>query len=415
MTVRGGVSWLSSSSAEIARARNVLKALTPGGVIDELGFLVLQGAFAEQFYPAVTTPMTRARYLIFVPAIYQYLERSGKAAGKDVDRLSRDLQFDLLQSVREEDGAIGKEIGRGIVRPPSEIYWNALAVLGLATQRVSEASYQRRLSAGAFRLEVLQDDDKVAYPDDAESLWDMSLRLSHVIPDGVFPSNNSLRLRTSEATSPPGALRGREARRARVPHLSPGVTRRSATPGRPRCDHQRVGTCRTCRSRRRFAVDHARKLSLFAKGTTLQYHRMLIEKKGAEDPGAAEAFAAWWEAAQGELASWDIDDFFAHIRRWDANRRPVQDSEFLREWIGCCTAAPSGPAALNDETARAIIRLREDRVRPGKQRFKVKYQFDSWRMLPRYRPEDLYQLRYRHPQGLQFSEDIADGLLRGTA
>ena len=96
MTVRGGVSWLSSSSAEIARARNVLKALTPGGVIDELGFLVLQGAFAEQFYPAVTTPMTRARYLIFVPAIYQYLERSGKAAGKDVDRLSRDLQFDLL-------------------------------------------------------------------------------------------------------------------------------------------------------------------------------------------------------------------------------------------------------------------------------------------------------------------------------
>ena len=163
------------------------------------------------------------------------------------------------------------------------------------------------------------------------------------------------------------------------------------------------------------AIDHAKKLSLFARGTTLQYHRMLIEKKGVEDPGAAEAFAAWWEAAQGELASWDIDDFFAHIRRWDANRRPVQDSEFLREWIGCCTAATSGLAALNDATARAIVRLREDRVRPGKQRFKVKYQFDSWRMLSRYRPEDLYQLRYRHPQGLQFAEDIADGLLRGTA
>ena len=95
-----------------------------------------------------------------MPAIYQYLERSGKAAGKDVDRLSRDLQFDLLQSVREEDGAIGKESGRGIVRPPSEIYWNALAMLGLATQHVSEASYQRRLSAGAFRLEALQDDER---------------------------------------------------------------------------------------------------------------------------------------------------------------------------------------------------------------------------------------------------------------
>ena len=29
---RGGVAWLSSSSGEIARARSVLKALTPGGV-----------------------------------------------------------------------------------------------------------------------------------------------------------------------------------------------------------------------------------------------------------------------------------------------------------------------------------------------------------------------------------------------
>ena len=414
MIVRGGVSWLSSSSAEIARARNVLKALTPGGVIDELGFLVLQGAFAEQFYPAVTTPMTRARYLIFVPAIYQYLERSGKAAGRDVDRVSRDLQFDLLQSVREEDGAIGKESGRQIVRPPSEIYWNALAVLGLATQRVSEASYQRRLSAGAFRLEVLQDDDKVAYPDDAESLWDTSLRLSHVLPDGVFPSKNSLRLRTSEARllrERYGAVKpgGRESL---ISHLVSLADRR-------RLDDfdaiTNVWDVPDLPVETQVTVDHGRKLSLFAKGTTLQYHRMLIEKKGAEDPGAADAFAAWWEAAQGELASWDIDDFFAHIRRWDANRRPVQDSEFLREWIRRCTAATSGPAALNDETARAIIRRREDRVRPGKQRFKVKYQFDSWRMLPRYRPEDLYQLRYRHPQGLQFAEDIADGLLRGTA
>ena len=84
--------------------------------------------------------------------------------GKDVDRLSRDLQFDLLQSVRDEDGAIGKESGRSLVRPPSEIYWNALAALGLATQRVSEASYQRRLSGGGFRPEVLQDDDKSGAP-----------------------------------------------------------------------------------------------------------------------------------------------------------------------------------------------------------------------------------------------------------
>ena len=91
MEGRSGIGWLSSSSAEIARARDVLKSLTPGGVIDELGFRILQGAFADQFYPAVTTPMTRARYLVFVSAIYQHLERSGNAVGGDADRPVRRL------------------------------------------------------------------------------------------------------------------------------------------------------------------------------------------------------------------------------------------------------------------------------------------------------------------------------------
>jgi hypothetical protein len=68
MTFRSGLAWLSSSSAEITRARSVLDALKKPGVIDELGFLMLNGVFAERLYPGVTTIMTRARYLVFVPA-----------------------------------------------------------------------------------------------------------------------------------------------------------------------------------------------------------------------------------------------------------------------------------------------------------------------------------------------------------
>ena len=77
--MHGGLRWLSPSSAEITRARAVLEALRTPGVIDELGFLMLNGAFAERVYPGVTTIMTRARYLIFLPAIYRYLEQSRKA------------------------------------------------------------------------------------------------------------------------------------------------------------------------------------------------------------------------------------------------------------------------------------------------------------------------------------------------
>jgi hypothetical protein len=405
------LAWLSSSSAEIARARNVLKALTPGGVIDELGFLVLQGAFADYFYPAVTTPMTRARYLIFVPAVYQYLERSGKAVGRDVDRVARDLQFNLLQSLLETDpdGAIGREKGRNVIRTPSDTYWSALASLGLATQKVSEASYQRRLSAGGFRGGILKDDDSAPHPEDEESLWDASLRLSSILSEGAFPAGTSFRLRRKEAE----LLLQRYEGLNEFGHDSLIVqmvllARQRRLSDLAKLDH--LWQIPGLKPRSLAAAQHARLLSLFARGVTLQYHRMLIEKKNATDTGAGEAFVAWWQAAQEDLSRWDLDEFFALIRHWDADRRPLYDRQFIREWRTRCATARSAKRALDDPEARLIIGQREDRVRPGKQRLRVKYQLDSFRVLPAYPTDVIYQLQYRHPVGRRFAEDIATGL-----
>src|SRR4051812_50187787 len=110
MRLRSGIAWLSSSSAEISQAREVLKAMKPSGVLDELGFLVLFGAFGNRFYPATNTVMTRARYLVFVPAIYQHLEEDRrKVVGKDADRISKDLQYELSKVLLENDErAIGR-------------------------------------------------------------------------------------------------------------------------------------------------------------------------------------------------------------------------------------------------------------------------------------------------------------------
>lgn len=414
MPIRSGVAWLSSSGAEISRARHVLKALAQSGVLDELGFLALQGAFADHLYPAVTTPMTRARYLIFVPAVYQWLEQSGKAVGKDVDRLSRDLQYEVLKALPSaEPGAIGRESGRNIVRPPSEIYWNALSALGIATERISESTYQRRLSAGEYRSKGWRDDDKAAHAEDAESLWNPSLRLSHVMPGGVCAEATDLRLRKSEALF----LQKRYA------ELKPG--------GHDTLITHLVSLVRATQVHDIEAIEypwevpalppetaealrHARLLSLFARGVTLQYHRMLIEKRRDADPGAAEAFNAWWDCAQGDLANWKLDDFFALLRKWEANRRPVQDREFLERWIQRCVSSKSGKQALEDPIARAVVSRREDQMRPGKQRLRVKHQLDSWRLVAAYPVDEFYQLLYRHPVGRQFAQDIADGLERGA-
>ena len=73
MARKSAVFWLATSSAQIASARHALRELKPTSVLDELGFMVLKAAFANRFYPATNTTMTRARYLVFVPAVYRRL------------------------------------------------------------------------------------------------------------------------------------------------------------------------------------------------------------------------------------------------------------------------------------------------------------------------------------------------------
>ena len=413
MTLRSGLAWLSSSTAEIARARSVLDALRKPGVIDELGFLMLNGAFAERLYPGVTTIMTRARYLIFVPAIYRYLEQSCKAAGKDADRISRDLQFDLRNALeKNETSFIGKEGGRNLVRVPSNVYWSSLGALEIATRRVSESTYQRQLSESAFGSRVYRDDDGVAHDEDTESLWTPTLKLSYVLPDGKFPDTTRLRLRKAEAAF----LESRYA--ALIPDGHENLVTRMVSLGRQHglntlADIEYPWSIPGYQPVMATVLEHARRLSLLAHGATLMYYRMLIEKKHDTDPGVEHAFVTWWEQAMTDLTSWDLQDFFRLMTRWQAGRGS-KDRQFITLWVQQVQAAPSGRAALVEPAARLLVGKREDYVRPGKQRLRVAHQLGSWRLPDNY-SAGLYQMDCRHRVGRQIAMDIVEGLDRGAA
>lgn len=411
--VRSGIAWLSSSNAEISRAREVLDALRKPGVIDELGFLMLNGAFAERLYPGVTTIMTRARYLIFVPAIYQYLERSRKAKGKDVDRVSRDLQFDLRNALaKNEERYIGREGGRNLIRVPSEIYWSSLGALGIATRRVSESSYQRQLSGGIIGPRVYRDDDEAAHDEEADSLWSPDLKLAHVMPDGTFPESTDLSLRKAEAAF-------LESRYARLTpegneslvtrQVAVGKTNGAASLSTIEYPWQIPGVSASLEA----VLDHARRLSLLARGVTLQYYQMIIEKRRINDPSMEDAFVAWWKEAESELAKWDLSAFFRLMMHWQAGRGP-KDREFISSWLERIQAARTARAALSDKEARLVISRREDCVRPGKQRLRVKHQLESWK-LPDGVSDSPYYMDYRHRVGRQIAIDIVEGLERGAS
>jgi hypothetical protein len=412
-TVRNGIGWLTTSSAEIARARGVIQALRQPGVIDELGFLMLNGAFAERLYPGVTTIMTRARYLVFIPAIYSFIEQSGRGVNRDVDKLARDLQFELRNALeKNEQNFIGKERGRDLARTPANVYWTSLGVLGVATRRISEGTYQRQIAQGLFDRKTYRDDDDAAHSDESEALWTGDLRLSHVLPGGAFPASTSFRLRRSEAAFLESRYAG----------LRPGGNEMLVTTmvrlGR------RLGPDGLEGMRYPWDVpdvsapvdsilQHARRLSLLARGTTLQYYRMLIEKKGADDPGVANAFETWWGAVRSDLDSWDLDAFFRMLALWNAGRG-LKDRRFIEGWTKRALELPTGRAILDDRAARQLIGSRETDVRPGKQRLRVKRHLDSWRAPERIRADDHHYMDYRHSVGRQIAEDIVDGLERGA-
>jgi hypothetical protein len=421
MPVRPGVVWLSTSSAEIARAREVIRALRQEGVIDELGFLMLNGAFAERFYPGVTTIMTRARYLIFIPAIYQYIEQSRLGLNRDVDRLSRDLQFALRNALKKnETSFIGKEGGRSLIRVPSSIYWNALQKLRIAQQAMSEAAYQRALAEGRFGPSVHKDDDGVAQKEEEESLWCPKLRLSHVMVDVVddqgrtrrtFPPATSFRLRKSEAMLLEERysqlkIGGQENLVTRMVTLARqlGTSDLSALDypwDVPGCEKEVVEQ-----------LDHAKRLSLFARGATLQYYAMLLEKKNDSDQRVNKAFEGWWEVARRELRDWDLPRFFQLLRSWQAGRGR-SDEEFIAGWSARVTAAARAEDVLVDSESRRLIAHREDTVRRGKQRLRVKHQLESWKLPNSFGGH--FFMDYRHKVGRQIAMDIAEGLLGSAA
>ena len=68
------ISWLDFSDSERRKMVEVISLFKQRDTRDEMGLAQIRDIFAEMFFPGTTTIQTRARYFIFVPWMYQYLE-----------------------------------------------------------------------------------------------------------------------------------------------------------------------------------------------------------------------------------------------------------------------------------------------------------------------------------------------------
>src|SRR6186713_1049536 len=170
------VTWLDFRAEDLSQARDFIRSLQEEGVIDELGFLALQGRFSDLLQPATTTLMRSARYFYFVAGIYLQLEWEG-VRSTQVALLAQQRQDELANVLTDKErvGVIGREAGMTLRQFPSLIYWSALRKLGILTSNLSEGGYQEQFDDIRRQRRAYQDDDKTPHGSVGPQYWDPTL------------------------------------------------------------------------------------------------------------------------------------------------------------------------------------------------------------------------------------------------
>jgi len=115
--------WLAYSEKEQREAQDLASSLSERETRDELGIGSIRDALADRLFPGTSTIQSRARYFLFVPWIFQILEREHTGRSRErADRLERRLAAALRRS-SDTAGLVGAQ-KLNVMRLPSSIYWN---------------------------------------------------------------------------------------------------------------------------------------------------------------------------------------------------------------------------------------------------------------------------------------------------
>jgi len=418
------IGWLDLGEDDQRRAKEYLSQFNADNTLDELGFGVLRDAFADVFFPATNTIMTRTRYLVFIPALCLAVERerlSGNAAALRLTQLENQVR-ELLH-LEEPIGVVGERAKNTLSRYPSSIYWSSLRRLGIFRHsNWGLAYYQAHLADFYASRQSERDDDGHSHLGGLEHrCWDKEC--SDMLADGhsiVFgkgglPASLNFSLTHREASYLRARFKTLALQSGRASILGHLLENEHSTsfsyPWDVECPAQLVSIVR-----------HARLFSMFARGATLQYFYLLQRERdvrGIATPSCdlGDIFSRWWKATHQELASWEVDQFLLLAASINGLRRP-NDSMFIKSWLKLTTEATNANGLLENADAQALIRQRERIARPSKSRlFHAEY-LERWKPIEAAEIEksanDRNKLRYwfdyRSWIGSTFVADIVAGL-----
>lgn len=379
--------WLDHSESDRRKALDIVDLFKEQGTRDELGIGTVRDALADSLFCGVSTVQTRAKYLLFIPWIYQALEEH-KTKSVDIDRQARLREIELIEpllAANDARGVIGRDAGASLQRLPSSVYWTGLGVLGIRRFQGAQYQYHRSLDAfyrGRRQLHAAAEDgvDELVRP---HINWHEGLP---PVPEG-FPRNATLDLNRMEAEY---------LRQQIMTHLPNTLFAFLADRGEwwDAVDlpwhHPQVGECS---DQVKTQLQHAERFSLVMLGVVLLYNLMLAEKHvpgHAAGTGQTEnrvdhyrsELADWYEeidARHRELKQW-VDarpEFWAHVH--DFNQRiPLPSKLFIDAWFDLALATAGIDALIESPDARNLIVKRESKLKGKLARLTNRRALEMW-------------------------------------
>lgn len=394
--------WLDYSEHERHQFDEIIKGFNEPDTRDELGLGSVRDAFAEMLFPGISTIQTRARYFLFVPWIYQEVERRRERPAAASARNREISLINHLARSSDTEGVIGIDARATLKRLPSSIYWQGLGAWGIRVFPGSQDEYHRLLDSGG------SDGHRAPITDDGDVLdGDIWRRWHAGIPPAprAFPTGASFQLTSFEA----------QFLRERIVSQRPGTMLAFLVDhGQPHArldfpwEHPQLGEMPAAVQER---LRHAHNFSESMFGASLLYNLMLAQKAEVTELANLyrEGLQGWAEVIEerrSELAQWhsNLSDFW-RIATGNGAGIPVGARQFVELWLGHALAAANTAHIADAEPARQLIHGRERSLKRDLARLDNQRALELWTGAA-----GAYAHNYRWPAAQRIVLDILTGL-----